>query len=431
MQTTEEKAREIGGLEAQAARATQAGRMDEAAKYWGRILQIDPGHAASLMAVGQMAFRAGDLEAAKVAFGRLVKASGTDPQQWVNLAITCRNLGDEKGEEEAVQGAIKADPSDLLALLMRGNLYERQGKRHLAARSYGAAATVAPPRDTIIPDLRVPLTHAENYKVTYDQEFGAFLDRHLEGAARDLDGGELRRFRDSVDIMVGRKRRFDSMSVRYHFPRLPAIEFFERDQFPWLEAVEAATGAIREEFLQVQRSDQGFSPYIQYPDDQPKNQWKELDHSLRWSAFQLIEMGRRQDANADRCPRTMEMLAGVPQPVMKGRTPSAMFSVLKPRTRIPPHTGVTNVRLVAHLPLIIPDGCGFRVGNETRLWVPGTAWVFDDTIDHEAWNDSDQPRAILIFDVWHPMLTPAERTMITAMAEGMEAFLGHDEAFNP
>ena len=431
MQTAADKAREIGNLEMQAARAAQAGRIDEAAGYWGRILQIDPAHVGSLRAVGQMAFRSGDLEAAKVAFGRLVKASGADPQHWVNLAVTCRNLGDEKGEEEAVQGAMKADPSDLLALLMRGNLYERQGKRHLAARAYGAAATVAPPRDQVIPDLRVPLTHAETYKLTYDQEFAAFLDQHLMAPAQGLDGADLRRFRDSVDIMVGRKRRYDSQSVRYHYPRLPPIEFFERDQFGWLEAVEAATDAIRGEFLQVQQSDQGFAPYIQYPEDQPKNQWKELDHSPRWSAFHLVEMGRRNDANADRCPRTMDALAGVDQPVMRGRTPSAMFSVLKPRTRIPPHTGVTNARLVAHLPLVVPEGCGFRVGNETRPWVPGKAWVFDDTIEHEAWNDSDQPRAVLIFDVWHPMLTPAERTMISAMGEAMEAFLGSDESFNP
>ncbi len=101
-----------------------------------------------------------------------------------------------------------------------------------------------------------------------------------------------------------------------------------------------------------------------------------------------------------------------------------MFSLLKPRTRIPPHTGVSNVRLVAHLPLIIPEGCGFRVGNETRQWVPGTAWVFDDTLEHEAWNDSDQLRAILIFDVWHPHLTAAERALITALSAGLNQFTG-------
>ena len=101
-----------------------------------------------------------------------------------------------------------------------------------------------------------------------------------------------------------------------------------------------------------------------------------------------------------------------------------MFSLLKPRTRIPPHTGVTNVRLVTHLPLIIPESCRFRVGNDTREWVPGTAWVFDDTIEHEAVNDSDKLRVVLIFDVWHPHLTPPERTMITALMAGVKAFSG-------
>jgi aspartyl/asparaginyl beta-hydroxylase (cupin superfamily) len=99
-----------------------------------------------------------------------------------------------------------------------------------------------------------------------------------------------------------------------------------------------------------------------------------------------------------------------------------MFSLLKPGTRIPPHTGVTNVRLVTHLPLIVPEGCGFRVGNDTRQWVPGHAWVFDDTIEHEAWNDSDKLRVVLIFDIWHPHLTPPERALITALTEGVNAF---------
>jgi aspartyl/asparaginyl beta-hydroxylase (cupin superfamily) len=89
-----------------------------------------------------------------------------------------------------------------------------------------------------------------------------------------------------------------------------------------------------------------------------------------------------------------------------------MFSILEPRTRIPPHTGTSNVRLTVHLPLVVPPGCGFRVGAETREWREGEAWAFDDTIEHEAWNDSDQPRAILIIDAWNPLLTEAEREFV-------------------
>ena len=101
-----------------------------------------------------------------------------------------------------------------------------------------------------------------------------------------------------------------------------------------------------------------------------------------------------------------------------------MFSILEPRTRIPPHVGSNNCRLVVHLPLIIPPGCGFRVGAETRDWEPGKAFVFDDTIEHEAWNDSDDWRAVLILDIWNPLLTLAEREMVKAVTAGVDEFYG-------
>jgi aspartyl/asparaginyl beta-hydroxylase (cupin superfamily) len=179
----------------------------------------------------------------------------------------------------------------------------------------------------------------------------------------------------------------------------------------------------------VLEAEQGFTPYLTYASDQPLNQWAELNNSPRWSAYHLIEAGRANAANAARCPRTMEALAHAPQPDQPGRTPSAMFSLLKPKTRIPPHCGVSNVRLVTHLPLIVPAGCGFRVGNDTREWVPGQAWVFDDTIEHEAWNDSDKLRVILMFDIWHPQLSGAERALIKAMSAGINSFTGADGGF--
>ena len=429
MQSPDTAGREVLALEEQAARAAQSGRPDEALRAWERLLALEPRHARALDALGQFAFRRGDLQQARALLERLVKADGSDPQQWVNLAVACQGLKDEAGEEKAIQQALSVDPGDLLALLLRGNLLERQGRTHDAARAYGAAATVAPPDERLHPDLRPSVVRARAFKERYDRDCAAFLDRHLEAGLREFAGEDLRRFRDAVDIMVGRKRRFDSQSVVFHYPRLAPIEFFDRDVFPWLDAVEAATEAIRGEFLEVLRSDHGFAPYIEYPPDVPHNQWAELNHSPRWSAFHLYKMGERVDDNASRCPLTMAILDGVPLPRQAGRTPAAMSSLLKPRTRIPAHTGVTNVRLVAHLPLIVPEGCGFRVGNETRTWVPGKAWVFDDTIEHEAWNDSDQLRVVFIFDIWHPHLSQAERAMVSALSEGLNEFAGAAPGF--
>jgi len=420
----EAAAREIDALEAAAFRAAQVGRDEEAIRHWSRILSIDPNHVRTLSVLGQQAFRKGDMEGARAAFQRLTTIDPTDAQRWIHLAVACRGLSDREGEEGAIQQALSLDPMDLSALILRADLVERQGKMHEAAIAHSRVAAVSPPMDRLRPELRPAVARAIAYADKYGKDYAAFLDAYLEPRLADFAGEDLKRFRDSVDIVVGRKKRFESKSLIYHYPYLAAFEFFDRAQFPWLDAIEAATDEIRDEFLDILKGEEGFVPYISYPPDVPHNQFAELNNSPRWSAFHLYKMGKLIEENAAKCPGTMKALAGAPQPDQPGRTPSAMFSLLKPRTRIPPHNGVTNVRLVTHLPLIVPEGCGFRVGNETRQWVPGKAWVFDDTVEHEAWNDSDKLRVVLIFDIWHPALTPTERAMITALTEGMNAFTG-------
>jgi aspartate beta-hydroxylase len=422
MQNAQAALQQVGALEAEAVRAAQSGRDDVAVSLWSRILEIDPSHVRTLTTLGQRAFRNGDFQSARAAFQRIVDAEGSDPEQWINLALASRQLKDEATEERAIQRALTLDSLHLVALILRANLLERQGKTHDAARACLAVAQVSPPLERLHPDLRPAVSHALEYWEQYGRDIGAFLDQHLDSYYQTFAGENLKRFRDSLDIMVGRKRRYESRSELYHYPGLAPIEFFDRADFPWLDPIEAATDVIRDEFLAILQVEEGFTPYISYPPGVPLNQWVELNNSPRWSAFHLYKMGTLVEENAAKCPRTMKALAGAPQPDQPGRTPAAMFSLLKPRTRIPPHTGVTNVRLVTHLALIVPEGCGFRVGNDTRQWIPGGAWVFDDTIEHEAWNDSDKLRVVLIFDIWHPHLTPPERALITALTAGMNAF---------
>ena len=431
MQNSADGSAQIAVLEAAAVRAAQWGKDAEAASLWARILDIDPSHPRTLIALGQHAFRKGDFQSARAAFQRLVDADGADPERWINLALACRQLKDEPAEETAIQRVLELDPRHLVALILRANLLERQGKTHQAALACVAVAQVSPPLDRLRPELRPAVSHALEYWEQYGRELGAFLDQHLDSYYRTFASENLKRFRDSLDILVGRKRRYESRSELYHYPGLAPIEFFDRADFPWLDPIEAATDEIRDEFLEILKAEEGFAPYISYPPGVPLNQWAELNNSPRWSAFHLYKMGKLIEENAAKCPRTMKALEGAPQPDQPGRTPASMFSLLKPRTRIPPHTGVTNVRLVTHLALIIPDGCGFRVGNDVRQWVPGKAWVFDDTIEHEAWNDSDKLRVVLIFDIWHPHLTPPERALITALTAGVNTFTGGSGSAEP
>jgi len=225
---------------------------------------------------------------------------------------------------------------------------------------------------------------------------------------------------------MGKREIFYSRPTWMYFPELPTIEFFDRADFPWLDGVEAATDEIRSELLRVLVADRdGLQPYIDFPTDLPLDQFRELNRSRRWSAYFLWNKSKPDASHIARCPVTARVLETiVPRCHVEHRAPTAFFSILDANTRIPPHTGVTNTRLTVHLPLIIPPGCGFRVGATTREWEPGKAWVFDDTIEHEAWNSSDTPRAILIFDIWNPHLTPAERDLIQTATEVYVAHYG-------
>lgn len=383
----------------------------------------------ALLSMSQRAFRTGDLAGAHAALTRLVALPGCGLQPWINLAVVCQAQGDEAGEEAAIRAALMLDASDLLALILRAGLLARQGKRHAAARAYGTVAAVAPPLERLAPNLQPAVREAQAQRDRYQQEFGAYLDAALAPTLDDLQGEDLARFRESLDIMHGRKRRFDSQSALFHFHGLAPASFFPREAFPWLDAIEAATDAIRAECNAALADSADVIPYLQYQPDQPLRQWAELNRNPAWSAYHLIEAGRVHAAHAARCPATMAALAGAPQPNQPGRTPTAMFSCLQPGTHIPAHTGVSNARLVVHLPLVVPAGCRFRVGNETRAWVPGQAWVFDDTVEHEAWNDGAAPRAILMFDIWHPQLSLAERRAVAAMSAGIEAFSQDEGGF--
>jgi aspartyl/asparaginyl beta-hydroxylase (cupin superfamily) len=160
------------------------------------------------------------------------------------------------------------------------------------------------------------------------------------------------------------------------------------------------------------RGSDAIRPYVRMEKGSPDTKWTPLDGSLDWSACFLWEYGMRNEAVCQLCPETAAALELAPRSRIVGKAPSAFFSILQPGAHIPPHTGVTNTRAIIHLPLVVPDNCHFRVGGETRQWRVGEAFAFDDTIEHEAWNASSEPRVILIFDVWNPHLTAEEQSLL-------------------
>jgi aspartyl/asparaginyl beta-hydroxylase (cupin superfamily) len=228
------------------------------------------------------------------------------------------------------------------------------------------------------------------------------------------------RFQRSLDILSGKKQIFVQEPTGYYFPELPQVQFFEREAFDWVPGVESATAAIRDELEALLSTGiEGFQPYIRSEANRPRLDDNALLDNSDWSARFLCENGRRHEETIARCPRTWQAVQAAPQPRMTN-SPTAMFSLLRPGARIAPHSGTHNIRLTCHLPLIVPPNCGFRVGNETREWEVGKLLIFDDTIEHEAWNESDRDRVVLIFDIWRPELSDQEKTEIAALFSGAE-----------
>jgi aspartate beta-hydroxylase len=311
----------------------------------------------------------------------------------------------------------KIDPYFFPALLNKGDLLERIGKSRQAAQVYRNALKIAPPADQLSPSLRA---HAIRAKTVVDADAAA-RRTYLEGKIEDLRskyaGEDLGPFNESVAIMAGAQKAFAHEPTGFHYPGLPATCFFSRGKFPWIAQLEEKTETILSELKDVSAHfrDQ-FEAYVRKPEGSPLNQWSELNNSKRWSALFLWKDGAPVDDICARAPQTAALLRALPMADIPGLAPSAFFSSLEPHTRIPPHTGVTNIRSIVHLPLIVPENSGFRVGNDRRPFRKGEAWVFDDTIEHEAWNDSDQQRVILIFDVWNPNLSAAERDLVRALS---------------
>ena len=404
----------IRGLLQRAERAGAAGRREESARWLAEAKASAPEHPLVLNTSGLALLSGGDAAGARRLFEQAISKDGRRAPFWLNLASAFRHLGQPDEEMKALTQALTIEPRYALALLQKASLLEMQGQVRQAAAAYRNALATIPRGSTLPESMRNAVEHATAVARRDDAALTEYLEEQLAELRARHARERHERFDHCMELLTNRRRLYRPQPTFMYFPHLPAYEYYAREPFPWLEELERATDSIRAEFERVFAEDAGsLVPYIARPPDAPLDQWRDLNHSRRWSAFFLWREGEAIRANQERCPTTTEVLARIPMPEIHAHAPTAFFSILDAKTHIPPHTGVTNTRLIVHLPLVVPPGCRFRVGSETREWLPGEAWIFDDSIEHEAWNDSDAPRAILILDVWNPHLTAAERDLVS------------------
>lgn len=407
---------------ARAAQAQQQGRSAEVIREAEAALRLNADHPIAHNMLGIEALARNDTPAA---LERFKAATAADPRAialWLNLAKASRLAADDDSERSALESALKIDQRHLMINIRLAQLHERRGEFGEATTRWAGVAALAAEHPQAGIELRAIFDHARAFVATRNQRLS---DALATGLAEDLASAPVRdqrRIGAAVDVMLGRRQVYANQCFGLHYPFLPADEFLDREHFPWLAELESHTDTIRAEVVALLASaDPGLSPYVTMPPGTPRNVWTDLNHSSAWSALHLWRDGERIDEACARAPKTATLVEKLPLANVPGRAPTVFFSILQAGQHIPPHTGVTNTRTIIHLPLIVPPGCRFRVGGETREWCEGEAFAFDDTIEHEAWNHSERDRAVLILDCWNPHLSEREREMICRLYEVADA----------
>lgn len=405
------------------------GELTEAERVYRQILEIAPYHVRALNFLAGQTLVRGELDESEALLERALRAAPDRAILYQNMGL----LQKQRGKLEAALGwlekAVALKPDHQFASLHRGALLEELGRRDEAVTVYWQAWKHFPNPEAVANDpLTLPAVRDLIMKAAarlrsaqlelIHKELAPVLDKHGKDA--------LKRVVDAADIYVGeRTPRYRHALQRPAFIYLPDLEpqaFFERSRIDWLPRLESATALIREELEAALAADQGLVPYVQVQTGTDPQQWSTLNGSRAWSALLLSKGGTPIEENRKRCPKTIRVLDSLPLPQIPGHAPEALFSILRPGTHIPPHFGLANYKLVAHLPLVVPPDCSIRVGNETRGWTEGECLVFDDSFQHEAWNRSEHDRAVLILDIWHPDLSLAEQEGVTALVKGIAAF---------
>lgn len=425
----EQSAERLAQLEATATQCYERGDMAGAASRFRELLQAQPDHAIALQFLAFEASQRRDFATAIALYQRAADAQPADAEAWYNLGMAHYAVAQWQPSLDALERVLQCDANVLEAMLYKGMVLEQLGRPVDAATAYlyatRFAETRVDPRQTPN-EIKQFLNYAlGKVRAHLDAEF----DRALAPLVAAHGEGAVARIRKGADMFSG-KRPNELAHPKwrpglFNIPDLPVQVYFEREQFEWTERVEAATDMVRAELLKVMEEDRAlFTPYVDHAEGTHGAEvFKAINHSMDWTSLHFYRNGERIEEACRRCPGTAALLDSIDLQRVPGYGPEVMFSVLRPHSRIPAHYGAVNGRLVVHLPLIVPPNCGaLKALDEARGWTEGKLIMFDDTFEHEAWNDSDQTRVVLLFDTWNPYLTAVEREAFIAVMATAQRF---------
>ncbi|MDB4299655.1 aspartyl/asparaginyl beta-hydroxylase domain-containing protein [bacterium] len=382
----------------------------------------------SLFRGGIAALQGGNAHEARANFQTAIDANIATARTWLGMALACLSQSDIPRAEAALDQVLKTEPHNLRALIMKGDILVGRNENQAASAHYALVLRLS----ASLTDMPAPLQADINRIAGQQQYLMTLFKEHLYEQLATVGyrrAEASQRFTQSLDMLLGRLDRtdpgqqFPQAPHVYFLPNVAYHTFFPEQELPWLKELEAHTDVIESELQTLLSNEKDkFSPYIHGGIDRPQNSETTLLDSRDWTSAYLWEDGSPNHDNMALCPKTTELLSELPLTLMEGFSPSVLFSKLDAGARIEPHTGMLNTRLICHLPLVVPDHCALRVGDQTRSTQRGVAWAFDDSVNHEAWNLSNSDRVILLFDVWRPDINADEQHLIKALLEGVAGF---------
>lgn len=395
-------------------------------------LRHDPACAEAARAVAQFACLREDWARA---IHHLELASRADPgrdEDVHGLAEVLRRDGRAGDALQLLHRHLRLKPQDGVAWLCLGSLREESGDLVGAARARFQGITRMQKREAWLDERStephlLPLVRHGIERLRKDRR--EHLMQSIDAQRAAHGPAELKRVEYAVRAYLreveARPTDPRQQPTFFYFPDLPDLPYHDPYLQPWAPRLQAAWQDMRAEAIRLLAEDAPLEDFLGLkPGDERNAKYVGGDGPApAWDAFFFYRHGQRYDDNHARCPVTSSVLESIDLCRIDRQTPEVCFSVLRPGSTIKAHHGVTNTRLVMHVPLIVPPDCALNLidAGEHR-WVEGELMMFDDTYKHEAWNRSDQTRVIVLMDCWNPHLTPVERTAVKALVEAIDRF---------
>ena len=412
----------------EAQRLLREGRILEAERACEAVLERSPDDVEALNVVALASVRDGKPFRAVALLERATRIDSNNPVSFHHLGRAHETLGNLTESLKALSAALQLKPGFYLARLHYASILERTGEAERCVYHFARALNDAQAEGRWLNSQTTPsglqplVVHAVK---TVRSRRRALLFAISEKLAAKYGRESMARVEKCLRVhMLEEQVKLPDprqAPTFLYFPDLPTTAYFDRSLFPWIPEFEAQTDAIREELLALLPSEQGRERVFTGDEIEQQN-LKGGDVPPTWNGYYFYRHGARRDDNCAACPRTSAALDELPLSRVREHGPEVLFSVFTAGTHLLPHRGVTNTRLVGHLPLIVPADCALNVGNEIHEWREGQVVVFDDTFEHEAWNRSKQTRVVLIFDLWNPYLTDAERAAVCDIVETVGDF---------